>query len=189
VCLVTGVLVLCTANVCRSVMAESLLSGHLAALGAAVPVSSAGMLGAGEPPPAEVVSAMATRGGDVTRHRSQVATAGGVAQADLVLGMTREHLRHAAVLCAAAWPRTFTLRELVRRGRQVGPRAAGEPLAEWLARAGSGRNHLDLLGSDATDDLADPIGGPPQAYEATAALIDQLTADLAELCWGLAPGG
>lgn len=174
---------LCTANVCRSVMAEALLSAHLAARGALVPVSSAGMLGAGQLPPAEALAVMAVRGYDVTRHRSRPVTAADLAGADLVLGMAREHVRHAAVLVPDVWPRAFTLRELVSRGRETGARAPGEPLDDWLARAAGGRNRRDLLGSSAAHDVADPVGGPMPGFEVTAELLDQLTGELAALCW------
>jgi protein-tyrosine phosphatase len=185
---VTSVLVLCTANVCRSVMAAPLLSARLAALGVPVPVSSAGMTGRAAAPPAEAAAAMAGRGHDISDHRSRPAEASDLAAADLVLGMTREHVRHAVVLLPAAWPRTFTLKELVRRGYRAGARLPGEPLAVWLARAGHGRDRRDLLGSSARDDVADPFGGPAWDYEATAALLDQLTGELAGLGWGFTSG-
>ena len=108
---VTGILFLCTANACRSVMAQALLSARLAALGVELPVASAGLLGGGRPPPPEVVSVMAARGIDVTGHRSRIVTADDLAAADLILGLAREHVRHAAVLRPEAWPRAFTLRE------------------------------------------------------------------------------
>src|SRR5580692_12120442 len=105
-------------------MAQALLSARLAARGVAVPVASAGLLGGGRPPP-EVVSVMAATGIDVTGHRSRIVTADDLAAADLILGLAREHVRHAAVLLPGAWPRAFTIRELARRGRQAGPRTPG----------------------------------------------------------------
>ena len=180
---VTGILLLCTANVCRSVMAQALLSARLAARGVAVPVASAGLLASGRPPPPEVASVMAARGIDVTGHRSRIVTADDLAAADLILGLGREHVRHAAVLLPGAWPRAFTIRELARRGRQAGARAAGEPLGDWLTRAADGRRRPDLLGSHPADDVADPAGGPPRGYQATADLLDQLTRDLVDLGW------
>jgi protein-tyrosine-phosphatase len=47
---VTEILLLCTANVCRSVMARGMLSARLAARGVTVPVASAGLLASGRPP-------------------------------------------------------------------------------------------------------------------------------------------
>jgi protein-tyrosine phosphatase len=180
---VSEILLLCTANACRSVMTQALLSARLAARGVTVPVASAGLLGSGRPPPPEVVSVMAARGMDVTGHRSRIVTADDLAAAGLILGLTREHVRHAAVLLPVAWPRAFTLRELLRRGRQTGPRAPDEPLAHWLTRAADGRRRADLLGSHPADDVADPAGGPLREYQATAAILDRLTRDLVELGW------
>jgi protein-tyrosine phosphatase len=179
-----GILLLCTANLCRSVMAHGLLDARLAGRGVSVPVASAGLLGGGDPPPAEVVTVMAARGIDVTTHRSRLVSADDLAAAELIVGLTREHVRYAAVLRPEAWPRSFTLRELVRRGRVAGPRLPGEPLDGWLARAAAGRGRRDLLGRSPLDDVADPFGGPLAGYQATAGLLDELTGDLTALCWG-----
>jgi protein-tyrosine phosphatase len=180
---VSVVLFLCRGNVCRSVMAQALLSARLAERGLPVAVASAGLLGGGQPPPPEVAEVMAARGLAVDAHRSRVVTADDLAAADLILGLARGHLRHAAVLLPEAWPRTFTIRELVRRGRQAGPRAPGERLADWVNRAADGRGRRDVLGASTADDVADPSGGPPSGYQATAELLDRLTADLVDLGW------
>jgi protein-tyrosine phosphatase len=179
------IVVLCSANQCRSPMAQVLLLRRLATLNAPVTLRSAGLLRGGDPPPAEVVSAMAGYGLDVAPHRSRLVTPADLAQADLILGMAREHVRHAVVLAPPSWPRAFTLKELVRRGKQTGPRMPGEPLADWLSRVHEGRTHAALLGASPLDDVADPVGGPPRAYALTAALLDELVTGLAELCWGL----
>ena len=179
----TEILLLCTANVCRSVMAQAMLSARLARRGVAVTVGCAGVFGSGWPPPPEVISVMAARGIDVAGHRSRMVTAADLAAADLILGLAREHVRHAAVLRPQAWPRAFTLRELLRRGEQSGPRSPGEPLGAWLARAAGDRDRRELLGSNPADDVADPAGGPLPGYQATASLLDELTRDLVELGW------
>ena len=108
---------------------------------------------------------MAARGCDVTGHRSRLVTAEDLARADLVLGMAREHVRHAAVLLPDIWPRAFTLRELVRRGQRGRcPRCpASRSATGWPGwRAGASRR--DLLGSGTADDVADPVGGPLRGY-------------------------
>jgi protein-tyrosine phosphatase len=180
---VTEILLLCTANVCRSVMAQAMVSARLAARGVTVPVVSAGLLDSGRPPPPEVISVMAARGIDVAGHRSRTVTADDLAAAVLILGLAREHVRHAAVLLPEVWPRAFTVRELLRRGQQAGLRAPGEPLGHWLTRAAGGRRRPDLLGSSPADDVADPAGGPLRGYQATSDLLDHLTRDLVELGW------
>jgi protein-tyrosine phosphatase len=129
---------------------------------------------------------MAARGIDVARHRSRLVTADDLAAADLILGLSREHVRHATVLLPAAWPRAFTIRELLRRGHEAGLRSPGEPLGAWLTRAARGRSRRDLLGSSPADDVADPASGPLHRYQATADLLDQLTSDLVQRCWPLA---
>lgn len=180
--MVTEILLLCTANVCRSVMAQAMLSARLATRGVTARVTSAGILGGDGQPPPEVISVMAARDIDVSGHRSRLVTADDLARADLVLGLAREHVRHAVVLLPAAWPRAFTVLELLRRGHQAGPRSPGEPLGDWLARAVGDRGRRDLLGSSPADDVADPMGGPPHEYQATAELLDQLTRHLVDLC-------
>lgn len=181
----TDILVLCTANMCRSLMAQALLVQKLAEVGAAGSVRSAGLLREGEPPPPEVISVMAARRLDVTAHRSHVVSVGDLSASDLVLAMAREHVRHAVVTAPEAWPRAFTLKELVRRGQETGPRRPDQSLASWLARIHDGRDRSALLGDSPADDVADPIGGPLQAYATTADLLDQLVGQLVELCWEL----
>ena len=181
----TAIMVLCSGNQCRSPMTQALLLRRLFTMKAPAAVRSAGMLKDGVPSPPEVVSAMADYGLDVTQHRSRMVTAEDLAHADLILGMAREHVRHAAVIAPLSWPRAFTLKELLRRGHETGPRMRGEPVADWLARVHKGRTHAALLGDSPLDDVADPAGGPPRGYAATAALLDELVARLVELGWGL----
>ena len=183
----TDVLVLCAANMCRSPMAAALLARELAARDAAVTVGSAGLLADGEPPAPLAVVAVADLGLDISGHRSRLVRAADLAAAGLVLAMARAQLRAAVVLAPEVWPRAFTLKELVRRGEQAGPRPPGASLADWLAGAHEGRDRAALLGDSAEDDVADPIGGPPQAFAQTAGLLSDLTSRLAGLCWPPAP--
>jgi protein-tyrosine phosphatase len=185
----TEILVLCTANVCRSPMAQALLARELTARGEPALVRSAGTLGSGLPPPAEVVTVLAGYGLEVAGHRSHQVSAADLNRADLILAMAREHLRDAAVTAPRAWPRAFTIRELVRRGGLAGPRRPGEPLAGWLARAHEGRSRMALLGDSPQDDIADPMGGALDDYARTAAELQALSARLADLGWGAAAPG
>jgi protein-tyrosine phosphatase len=178
-----GIVVMCTANVCRSPMAAELLTRRLAALGVTIPVRSAGMIGGGEPPHPEVISVMASYGVEIASHRSCVVCADDLARASLVLAMARDHLRHAAITEPGAWPRAFTLKELIRRGERIGPRLPGEPFSRWLSRAHEGRERISLLGDSPDDDVADPAGGPMSAYADTGDLLDRLVMRLAQLGW------
>ena len=100
--------------------------------------------------------------------------------------MSREHLREAVLAQPDIWPRAFTLKELVRRGETIGPRAPGESIDAWLARAHAGRNRADLLGSSSADDVEDPIGLSRSAYEKTANELSDLVDRLVDLLWPLA---
>jgi protein-tyrosine phosphatase len=177
------IVVLCTANVCRSPMAAVLLARRLSELGVTMPVRSAGMLRSGDPAHPEVISVMASYGIDLSSHRSHVVCAEDLAGACLVLAMARDNLRYAVVTEPGAWPRAFTLRELVQRGERIGPRRPGEPLSGWLSRAHEGRERASLLGTSAEDDVPDPAGGPLRAYAAAAGLLDRSVTRLAELGW------
>ena len=165
-------------------MAAAFLGRRLGALGVPAQIRSAGIVREAQPPPDEVLSVMAGARLDVSGHRSRVVAAADLAGADLVLVMSRGQVRHAAVTFPAAWPRAFTLKELVRRGEQIGGRRRGESLGDWLAAAHQGRTRTGLLGDCPDDDVADPSGGPWRDYLAAAEEIDQLIGRLVGLCWG-----
>lgn len=178
------ILVLCTGNRCRSPMAEVLLQHRLDALGVEARVSSAGELPGGVRAEGGSRRAMAAQGLDLELHRSRAFTAEHLAGSDLVLAMARRHVREAVLALPAAWPRTFTLKELVRRG-ETAPRRADQSLAAWLAGVHAGRRTSDLLGDDPSDDVEDPIGAPDHVYEATATDLDDLISRLVDV--GFAP--
>ena len=164
-------------------MAEALLRSRLDGVGQAVRVHSAGLLEDGRPVTDDGRRVMADRGLDTSDHRSRRMTPELLTGSDLVLGMTREHVREAVLLAPTIWPRTFTLKELVRRARVVGPRPAGAALEDWLAVVGEGRERADLLGDSPDDDVADPVGRGVAAYRRTADELDALIAELAGLLW------
>jgi hypothetical protein len=93
-------------------------------------------------------------------------------------------VREAVLLSPGCWSRTFTLKDLVRRGEEAGPRRPDQPLAAWLAHLHAGRTRADLLGASVDDDVADPIGRKRGVYEGTATELDDLTARLAKLVVG-----
>jgi protein-tyrosine phosphatase len=165
-------------------MAEVLLRHHLGDT-ADVTVSSAGRYPGGAPATGHGQATMAARGLDLSAHTSRQLDRELLAQADLVIGMAREHVREAVVLDPGAITRTFTLKELVRAATAIGPRHEDESLDRWLARVGEGRRRDALLsvGHDDAFDIEDPIGRGRADYEATAAELDHLLAVLVELAW------
>jgi protein-tyrosine phosphatase len=165
-------------------MAAELLRVRLVDAPADAPaVSSAGILDLDATSPAPMIAAAAKYGADLGSHTGRQVHPADVSGAALVVGMAREHVREIVLLDPAAWPRTFTLKELVRRGRAVGPRGARQPLADWLDLVHHGRSPEDLLGRSAGDDIPDPMGGPSRGYRASAKQIAELVDDLAVLAW------
>jgi protein-tyrosine phosphatase len=180
---VSDVLLVCTANLCRSPIAEALLRHRFEERGVSVAVASAGLLEPDRPVLADALEVLAGRGLDARDHRSRRIEADLVRGAGLILGLERRHVREAVVLDPSAWPRAFTLKEIVRRGQAVGARRPDEPWPRWLARVHAGRRRADLLGSSREDDVADPTGGTLEDYEATATELDELLTRLVRLGW------
>ena len=137
-------------------------------------MTSAGEFRSGLPAADGSMRAMAARGLDLGGHLSRTVASEHLVEADLVLAMARRHVRQAVITTPEVWPRTFTLKELVRRGEAAGPRPAGQPLHDWLARVHLGRQTADLVGDHPDDDIEDPIGASDRVYEAVAAEIEDL---------------
>lgn len=178
----TSILVVCTGNICRSPMAEGFLRDALERrFGEGAPdVSSAGTAGwDGSPAMPESVDAAEGFGVDISAHRGRRITTGMAREADLLLCMAAEH----RVAIVAATPdlsdRTFTLKELVRilDALPASEEGIGERLraAHALRASGEAPRSRD-------DDVADPLGQPPEAYRAIAwelhGLIDRLVVGL-----------
>jgi protein-tyrosine-phosphatase len=165
-------------------MAEALLRHRFEERDVDANVHSAGLLSAGRTVDPYGVDAVRELGLDTSGYRSRKVTADMVGEADLVLCMARDHVREAVLLRPDAWARTFTLKELVRRGEEIGPRPRGQPFDEWLAKAHAGRSRADLLGASDDDDVADPIGLGPRTFRRTAEQLDDLVERLVDLAWG-----
>lgn len=125
-------------------------------------VSSAGFLAAGQPAHPDTQAAAAEIGIDLSGHRSRTVTRE-LLRTDgsgLVVTMTRRHLREVSVMEPAVWPRSVTLRELVRRIA-----AEERDLATMLAT----RRPRDVAADDPADDISDPVGMPVDAHRALVA--------------------
>ena len=164
-------------------MAEALFDRHAADRDPTLVVRSAGLLESGQPAAPGTLRALQLAGIDGSAHISQRLTADFAEKADVVLGMERRHVREVALLTPAAFPRTFTLKELVRRGEQAGARSPDESIPQWLQRLQGGRTPRDLLGHDDADDVADPYGGDDDGYERTLRELDVLVNRAVDLMW------
>ena len=139
-------------------MAAALLDRQLGHLRSRVSVDSGGLRSAGEPMPSIGVSLMAHHGVDVSKHVSTQVTERSVKEADIVLGMTREHARELMAISPEAWSKTFTLKDFVRRAERAGPRHRHQRVADWLESVGANRELHDVLAADPGDDILDPYG-------------------------------
>jgi protein-tyrosine phosphatase len=178
-CVERQVLVVCTANLCRSPVAAALLARRLDGMvdvdGRPWTVASAGTMRHRAAADPDTATAAESLGLDLADHRPRVVDVADIERADLILTMTREQLRQVVAEAPAAWLKTFTLRELLRRAESL---ARAESAEGWLAAAGAGRRAADLMQPSAADDIADPYR---QGLAANMAMVRELAALITEL--------
>jgi protein-tyrosine phosphatase len=162
-------------------MAHAFLGAAVRDRGLDMTVESAGTLEGDRRVPPTVLDVIGKDGLDMSAHRSRLLDVDAVRRADLLLGMAREHVREAVLLVPSAWPRSFTLKELVRLGAQTGACARGRPLSDWLEAVGAGRRRHNLLGWSPADDIEDPIGASPEELRATGEELRELVSRLLAL--------
>jgi len=181
---IRDVLVVCSANQCRSPMVAAMLARVLEAREVEVAVASAGVqASAGSTATSGTRRAARVYGLDLEGHRAQETSRALIAQADLILGMERLHVREVVVLDPRAFSRAFTLKELVRRGNAVGPRRLHQTPKEWLAAVHRNRRSSDLLGASPDDDIADPTTDVGVDHDEMAAAMADLVKQLVALLW------
>jgi len=156
------VLVVCTANICRSPMAAALLRHALAAQPEplrSLPVISAGVSArSGERMTEHSITALKKAGIDATRHSSQLLTQEMLDRAVLALCMTESHRN---MIEATAHPQPKNL-------------------------------HLfrDFMAPGERHEIADPYGGPLQIYEITRdEMVEAIPSLIAHLKTRIAPRG
>jgi protein-tyrosine phosphatase len=165
-------------------MAAAILERRLAERGVDARVTSAGTRPWNAGATGDAIAVMREIGLEISEHQNQPVTRDLVEQADLVLGMTRDHVSFAVARSPEAVDRTFLVGELARLGGQVGPREASEPLATWAERAAGARPPHRPLGR-AVDEIGDPVGEPIAVYRNTAAVLDQRLSEIAALLAGV----
>ena len=176
------ILVVCTANQCRSPLAAAALVAQAADRSHLIDVTSAGIQAVdGMPATPPTVDAARRMGLDISAHASRPLVRAEVQGADLILGLERRHIQEIVLLEPPAFVRTYTLKEFVRRGQDVGPRAHDETVADWLARLHDGRRPMDLLGASLDDDVADPTGSSAVDHRTTADEVNHLAEAALEL--------
>ena len=164
----------CTANRCRSPMAQALATELLAQRGVDAEVVSCGIMEGGSAASPGAVRAMARRGLDLSRHLSHQMDSHTVEAATLIVTMERRHLASVAELSMPAVERAFTLPELGDLATVVGPRRPEVSVPSWIAQANAMRLPASVLTMSSDSDIDDPLGGPNRAYRRTAEQLEEL---------------
>jgi len=172
------ILAVCTGNICRSPFAAKLLAAkfdrdHFR-------VASAGTSAMLGDPMQDTMQEIATEKGiRGLEHDARALTEGLVSQADLILGMEREHRSEAARLHPSAAKRAFTMLEFAHIVSSIdedqlqrllhntdSPTAAIEAAARM-------RGMVSRLTPERLYDLPDPFGRSRQVYARSAAHMEE----------------
>ncbi|HMG43261.1 MAG TPA: hypothetical protein VK611_18160 [Acidimicrobiales bacterium] len=172
------VLVLCTGNATRSVIAGAALAARLPQ----VPVVTAGTLVIeGLVPSPRTRTALAAVGLEAAGHRSHQAGGADLVVADLIIGLAPEHVEWVRREHPTAAPRTATLKRLCR-DLVAGP----TPLTGRIAALG-----LEAVELASWEEVADPGGGETDAFVRCAHeivhLVDRLARSLGQQSSGTPP--
>lgn len=175
---VFSILMVCTANICRSPMAEHLLREALRTASMRVDVRSAGVRGweGAEMDPAAAAE-LRRLGGDPTGFLARNLIDAYSEAADLILTATLEHRVAVLEAVPSALRRTFTLREFAHLVTEVeAVRAETGSPRDLVRRAAAARGAARM--SDYA--VPDPYGGSASTHRRTAEIIQSAVAASAE---------
>ncbi|MFB4280059.1 MULTISPECIES: arsenate reductase/protein-tyrosine-phosphatase family protein [unclassified Nonomuraea] len=166
------ILLVCTANICRSAMAEVIAKAMLHSAAMPVATGSAGVRAlVGHPMAPHAVAALGRLGLDGRTHRARVLDLDLVRSSDLLLTMENGHRAVAVSLDPQAARKTFTLPEFAALAAGAGGRRYRSDTAERaraiVQSAAERREERRAL------EVYDPYGGPPEGYEACAKTLGE----------------
>ena len=183
----TRVLAVCTANISRSPAVERLLR---ASLDDTVRIDSAGVAAlVGSPIDPPVASFLRSHHAESARFAARQVDERMLAEADVVLTLTRAHRAQVLELVPSAVRRTFTLLEFVRVMESLDLSGlpsdvdAGARLRAILPLVTAGRA-LAPRATVGADDVPDPFGHGPAAYATTLSMIYEATGTIVQFARG-----
>jgi protein-tyrosine phosphatase len=181
-----NLLVVCTANMARSPLAEAMLAADLAPHG--VRLASAGTRARlGSPATAESQQLARALGLDLGSHRARPVDDPLLGGAHLVLTMSRRHRDELAPRTPGGAARTFTLAELLRLLEMVddtgAPTTGPADRLAWLAGQAHRVRPRARPGGD-EDDIPDPMGREWPYWEQMANRLDGLIGALTRRTFG-----
>lgn len=183
------VLAVCTGNICRSPAVERLLAAGLRT--SEVEVASAGTYAmVGSPMTAEMAALVDAAGGVSSGFAARQLTPELIAEADVVLALTRAHRSEIVALHPQAVRTTVTLRELARLAADPPPELPAGPAASRLVAAvpfaitARGRTRVR-----ADDDVEDPYRRGDEAYRRSFGQLFGAVHDILRLAVGRGSGG
>ncbi len=160
------ILILCTGNATRSVIAGAMLRNHLPD----IEVATAGTLSIdGLPISSRTRAGFQSVGLAAPDHRSRQARAADIDRAGLIIGLAPEHVAWVRREHPGAAARTATLKRLARDLAPV-----GRPLARRIADM-----ELAAVVLEHWEEVVDPGGGDEEAFVACAHEVVTLVDDLA----------
>lgn len=167
------ILFVCTGNICRSPLAERLIVAFGAQFGIAdFTASSAGTRAVvAHPIHIEAARIIARLGGDPSKFGARQMTPKIVADADLILTMTRDHRDVVLRSAPRHLHKTFTLSEAARLVEEFN--------AQSVADLAAFRSQLAL---EEAADVVDPIGRRREIFEMVGMQIVDLLAPILVLC-------
>lgn len=185
-----SVLCVCTGNICRSPVAAQWLRASLAGVDG-LTIDSAGtgaLVGTQMPQQAQALSLRYS--GNPSTHQPRQLVEPHVAEAQLVLAMTRDHRKRAVEL----WPRasryTFTAREFARLSAgldepdfvaigELPLDATFDRLSAMVELVTSRRGTVDISGEPVDDDVVDPYRRDDSVYELAGQQLAPAMAEVA----------